>query len=88
MGKSGTVDHNPSPEERQEFKNEMEILDCYRKAFREDVRTVIREEWNEHFNNHQDITIINFWLGKITIKGKPIYLTTIALLAIIIYLIS
>ena len=70
-----------------EFKNEMDILDRYRQSFRDDVRTVIREEWGQQQENTKRIDVIDRWMWKVEFKFGPVYLLTIAVILIIIYLI-
>jgi hypothetical protein len=87
MGKDNTLIHERDCNECNEMNAETRILNDYRKFFKEDMSDLLDAKLNEHGNNTKRINTIDKWLWKIEFKFGPVYLLTVAVVLIIIYLI-
>lgn len=86
MGENNTVNHKRDCNECKELDIESKVLDQYRKAFRDDVRTVIREEWGNNQDNTARLDSHDRWLGKLTIRELTIYIIPVMVILMFFYL--
>lgn len=86
MGKDKTMNYEPDCDNCKELEKERTMLDAYRKFFKDDMNEVLDNRLGNHENLTQSVNRVEKWMWKIEIKGGPVYLLTIAVILIIIYL--
>lgn len=86
MGKDNTMNYEPDCDNCKELEKERTMLDAYRKFFKDDMNEVLNNRLGNHDNLTKSVNRVEKWMWKIEIKGGTVYLLTVAVVLIIIYL--
>lgn len=81
------IHHDRDCDDCKDLEKEKTFIESYREFFKDDMRQVVREEWNEHVNNSKRIDTIDRWMWKVEFHFGPVYFLSVAVVLIILYLI-